>query len=173
MGKTRAKKVIISGVTKEQAEEAFAEFAQADAKQQRITATMDVAITKIREKYADELTALTEAKDKAFEIIQFYAENNRDEFGKKKSMELTHGIIGFRTGTPKLKTRKGYTWASALNLLKEFLPAYVRTVEEPAKDRLLADREVPETAALFEKVGIMVDQEEAFYIEPKKELVEA
>ena len=173
MGKSRTKKVLLpNDITREQAEEAFAKFAAADANQQKITAQMDVQITKIRDKYSEQLTELSEAKEEAFELIQAYAVNNRDEFGKKKSMELTHGVIGFRTGTPKLKTLKGYTWPSVLNLLKNFLPAYVRTVEEPAKDRLLADREVTEIAALFPKVGIMVDQDEAFFVEPKKELAE-
>ncbi|MBD3748967.1 MAG: host-nuclease inhibitor Gam family protein [Sphingobacteriales bacterium] len=173
MAKTREKKVLFVGVDREQAEDAFATYAEADAEIQKIQATMDVQITKLREKYADRLSALALKKEESFEMIQAYAESNRDDFGKKKSMELTHGIIGFRTGTPKLKTRRGYTWASCTNLIKEFLPSYIRVVEEPAKDRLLADREVPETAALFEKVGILVDQDETFFVEPKKELVEA
>jgi phage host-nuclease inhibitor protein Gam len=77
--------------------------------------------------------------------------------------------IGFRTGTPKLKTLKGFTWGAVTNLLKEFLPAYVRTSEEPAKDKLLADREDEVVSALFPKVGISVTQDETFYVEPKKE----
>lgn len=172
--KTRQKKVLLpANITKEQAEDAFAEFAEADAKQQQITAKMDVQITQIREKFADDLTKLADKKTEAFDVLQTYATNSREDFGKRKSLELTHGVIGFRTGTPKLKTLKGYTWASCLTLIKTFLPAYVRTVEEPAKDRLLADREVIDVAALFPKVGIMVDQDETFFVEPKKELVES
>lgn len=167
----RQKKVLVTGITREQAEDSFARFADADARQQQITAKMDVAITKIREKYADDLAELEEVKNTAFEEIQSYAENNRAEFGNKKSMEFQHGVIGFRTGTPKLKLRKGFTWNSVTTLIKEFLPGYIRVEEAPAKDRLLADRENPETAALFPKVGIMVDQDETFYIEPKKEEV--
>lgn len=174
MSKTREKKVLVPNtITRQEAEDAFAEYAEADATIQKINATMDLSFTKIRDKYADELTEAIELKGKNFELIQTYATNNREDFGNKKSMELTHGLIGFRTGTPKLKTLRGFTWPSVLNLLKEFLPTYVRTAEEPAKDRLLADREVPEVADLFGKVGIMVDQDEAFYVEPKKELAEA
>lgn len=165
----RVKKVLQGNITKDQAEDAFADYAAADAKQQRITATMDVAITKIREKYADELNDLQEVKEEAFDKLQAYAESNRDDFGKKKSIEFQHGVLGFRTGTPKLKTRKGYTWASVLGLLKVHLPGYVRTVEEPAKDRLLADREEPDTLKKFTEVGIYVDQDETFFVEPKKE----
>lgn len=173
MATTRTKKVLLTSITKEAAEEAFANFAKADAEQQKITSTMDVQITKIRQKYADELNELQEQKDEAFEKLQAYAENNREEFGKKKSLEFQHGILGFRTGTPKLKTLKGFTWASVLGLLKVHLPGYVRTIEEPAKDRLLSDREEPTTAQKFKEVGIYVDQDETFFVEPKKEEVAA
>lgn len=170
MAKKREKKTVYTGISSEQMEQAFADYAKADAKQQKITAEMDVAMTRIREKWQDELAKLAETKDNAFDVLQAYAMENRDElFSKRKSLETTHGTLGFRTGTPKLKTLKGFTWASVLNLLKEFLPGYVRTIEEPAKDKLLADRDDEETAALFHKVGITVVQDETFFVEPKKE----
>ena len=170
MAKKREKKTVYTGITSEQMEQAFADYAKADARQQKITADMDVAMTKIREKWQDELTRLAETKDNAFDILQAYALENRDElFSKRKSLETTHGTLGFRTGTPTLKTRKGFTWASVLEMLKEFLPNYVRTKEEPAKDKLLADREDEEVAALFPKVGVVVVQDETFFVEPKKE----
>lgn len=166
---TRQKKTLISNISREDAESAFAEYAKADARAAQITAQMDVQITKIREKYQEELAKLNDVKDENFERMQAYAMDNRDAFGNKKSMEFAHGVLGFRTGQPKLKTLKGFTWPSVTNLLKEFLPSYIRIAEEPAKDRLLSDREDPEVAALFHKVGIMVDQDETFYVEPKKE----
>lgn len=170
MAKTREKKTVYSGITSEQMEQAFADYAKADARQQKITAEMDVAMTKIREKWQDELAKLAETKDNAFDIMQAYALENRDElFSKRKSLETTHGTMGFRTGTPKLKTLKGFTWGAVVNLLKEFLPGYVRTSEEANKEKLLADRESEEVVALFPKVGITVVQDETFFVEPKKE----
>lgn len=170
MSKTREKKVVHSGVSTEEMETAFTEFATCDAKLQKINATMDVEITRIREKYADQITALGERKDKAFDIIQAFAlANKEDLFSKKKSMETVHGSLGFRTGTPKLKLLKGFTWGAVTNMLKEFLPAYVRVSEEPAKDKLLADRDNEEVAQYLPKVGITVIQEETFFVEPKKE----
>lgn len=166
----REKKVVHTGVTSEAMEAAFSEYAIADAKLQKINATIDVQMTQIREKYADDIAKLTEKKDKAFDVMQAFAVENKAElFGKKKSLESVHGTIGFRTGTPKLKTLKGFTWPAVTNLLKEFLPGYVRVTEEPAKDKLLADRELDEVAALFPKVGISVAQDETFFVEPKKE----
>jgi len=166
----REKKVVHSGVTMDQMEVAFGEYAAADAKVQKINATIDVQMTAIREKYAPEISQLNETKDRNFDIMQAFALDNKDElFAKKKSIESVHGTLGFRTGTPKLKTLKGFTWGAVTNLLKEFLPTYVRISEEPNKDRLLSDRGDEEVAALFPKVGIAVTQDETFYVEPKKE----
>ena len=170
MAKTREKKVVYTGVNSEQMELAFADYARCDARIQKINAQMDIEMVKIREKNAEELGKLAEQKDKAFDVLQAFAlENKEDVFTKKKSLETVHGVIGFRTGTPKLKTLKGFTWKSVTNLLKEFLPAYVRTIEEPDKERLLADRNFPETANQFRKVGVEAIQEESFFVEPKKE----
>ena len=166
----RAKKVIHTGITSEQMESAMGEYASADARLAKINATMDEQITRIREKYADEVAKLTETKDKNFDVVQAFAMEHRKElFAKKKSMDGAHGTFGFRTGTPKLKTKKGFTWAAVLQLIKEYLPTYVRTSEEPARDKLLADRELPEVAATIGKCGIEVAQDETFYIELKKE----
>ena len=166
----KQKKVVISGITNEKMESAMADFARADARIQKITATMDVEMTRIREKYQEELGKLTEEKDRAFETLQVYAMEQRETlFCKKKSLDTIHGTIGFRTGTPKLKTLKGFTWASVTNLLKEFLPGYIRTVDEPAKDKILADRESDEVKEKLGKVGLSVVQDESFYVEPKKE----
>lgn len=174
MSKTRQKKVIIQGVTREQAEDAFGAYASADAQQQKITAILDKKFAEIREKWADEIQKLNETKEDNFAVMQAYALENKDNlFIKKKSMEMVHGVIGFRIGTPKLKTLKGFTWGAVTNLLKEFLPGYVRVSEEPAKDKLLADREDEVVAKMMPKVGIYVDQDETFFVEPKKEEVAA
>ena len=166
----RIKKTVHTGITRDEAEKAFAEFAQADAKVRSIGAKMDLEMTKIREKYADQLAELEEVKEKNFDIVQTYALENKEElFCKRKSVESAHGVFGFRTGTPKLKTLKGFTWGAVLNLCKEYLPDYVRTTFEVAKDKLLADRDKEEVNQHFEKVGIQVAQDETFYLEPKKE----
>ena len=170
MAKTREKKTVYNGVKQEEMELAFADYARADARIQKINSTMDIEMTRIREKYQDELGKLAETKEKSFDIMQAYALENRDElFSKRKSLETTHGTIGFRTGTPKLKTLKGFTWGAVVNMLKEFLPSYVRTSEEANKEKLLADRDNEEVTAMFPKVGITVVQDETFFVEPKKE----
>lgn len=183
---TRKKKVIITGVSREAADEAFATYAKNDAQLQKINADIELQCAKYREKYADKIATLSEERDKAFDTLQAFATENQAElFSKKKSLDMAHGVIGFRTGTPKLKTLKGFTWASALELAKRFLPmTYIRQTEEISKDRLLADRDL-EMVAVYDTAtgdpreltmreamatcGIQVVQDEAFYVEPKKE----
>lgn len=184
MATKRQKKTVITGVTREQAEDAFAQYSKADAQIEKINAGIDLQVAKLREKHQAELAALAKEKDEAFETLDSYARENKAElFAKKKSFEMVHGIIGFRTGTPKLKTLKGFTWASALTLVKKYMPGYVRTTEEIAKDQLLADRDmeavdfiengvtkkVEHMSIAMAECGIMVTQEETFYVETKKE----
>lgn len=167
---TRKKKVIITGVSREAADEAFATYAKSDAQVQKINADIELQCAKIREKYADKLATLTNEREQAFDTLQAFATENQAElFAKKKSLDMAHGVIGFRTGTPKLKTLKGFTWASALQLVREFLPDYVRQTWDIAKDKLLADRETDTMLENMAKCGIQVVQDEAFYVEPKKE----
>ncbi len=166
----RTKKTVVSGINREQAEQAFADFAAADAKVQNLTSKMDIEMTRIREKYADQLVELETKKGEAFDLMQAYAVENKDElFSKKKSVESAHGVFGFRTGTPKPKNLKGFTWAAVTNLCKELLPSYIRITEELNRQKLLDDRGLPKVAEYFPKIGVQVVQEESFFVEPKKE----
>lgn len=184
----RQKKNIITGVTREAAEEAFALYAKSDAQLRKCSAEIELQCARIRQKYQERLAALTQDRDQAFAVLQAFATENQAElFARKKSLDMAHGTIGFRTGTPKLKTLKGFTWAAALELARRLLPFnYIRQTEELAKDVILADRSlaevplynhlhdtgdfrtVPMTEALA-ACGMQVVQEETFFVEPKRE----
>lgn len=166
----RTKKKVITGVTTEQMETALGEFAQADSTIQKIEADMELKITAIREKEAVRLAELQQKKDDAVEVLQAFATENKETlFAKVKSYKSVHGVIGFRTGTPKIKQLKGFTKESVLALVKVLLPDYVRTTEEVAKDKLLADRDGEGMEDNMKRCGLSVVQDETFYVEPKKE----
>lgn len=168
---TRKKAIIIESITRTEAEEIFSEFATADSKEQEINALIEQRCTEIRTEYQEELAQLKQTKEDRFSKLQQYAQENRDEFGDKKSMGLTHGIIGFRTGQPKPKLLKGFKWETVTNLLKKHLPTYVRTTHEAAKDKLIADRKEPAVIKNLERCGLSIVQDETFFVEPKKEEV--
>ena len=166
----REKKVLALNITKEQAEDAFANYSKNSSLLKGAEAKMEIEITKVREKYSGDIDEWKESKDLSFGVLQTYALENESLFDKKKSFEMTHGKIGFRTGTPTLKNLKGYTWESVKNLVKEFLgDTYIRTKEEVNKEVLLNERENELIADNFKKCGIEVRQEETFFVEPKEE----
>ncbi len=169
MVKTRVKKTIITGVTSEQVEAALSEFSQADSRIQKITAEMELKITAIRDKHAEELAELQKKKDDSMEILQVFATENKESlFSKTKSYKSAHGIFGSAQELPRSSNLK-VSKESVLALVKAILPDYIRTAEEVAKDRLLADRDKEEVAEKLSKCGMVVVQDETFYVEPKKE----
>lgn len=86
MAKTRVKRTVITGVTSEQVEAALSEFSQADSRIQKITAEMELKITAIRDKHAEELAELQKKKDDSMEILQVFATENKESlFSKTKS----------------------------------------------------------------------------------------
>lgn len=165
----RTSKTVHMGISREEAEKAMSEYAQADTRLQSINAKMEAEMNKIRAKYAEDVAALEHVKDEQFRVVEQYAVEHRAElFQDKKKVELVHGAFGFRAGIPKLKAASGFTWASVVERCREFLPDYVRATYEVAKSKLLADRNSEDVKAQFEKVGIEVVAEEKFFIEIKK-----
>lgn len=165
----RTSKTLVRGVSAEKMNEALASFATADARQQHITAEMDAQISVIHNRYQAEMEAFTVRKTQAYEIVQTYCEENMEKlFAKNKSFDTEHGRVGFRTGTPRLRLLPRISWEKVLSNLKTYLPAYVRTVEEPAKDRLLTDRHNADVALNLKNIGLCIEQDERFFIELMK-----
>lgn len=166
---TRKKKVLLQEVNLEACEQAFCAYNSCTAQLQILEGEMNRELTDVKDRYEMRIARLQEQQEQHFEVMQAYAECNPDRFEKKKSLEFTHGIIGFRTGTPKLKPGKGFTWAGVFEMVKVKLPVFIRTKEELDKERLLADRNTIDLKGL----GLEVAQDESFYVAPKLETVSA
>lgn len=156
-------------LTADEVEMYLAEFASADARISQINAEMDVEITKIREGRSVELLQLEAKKSSAMEVIQYWAETNKEAvFGKKRSLDMTHGVVGFRLGQWKATLAKGVKkWDEVLDACRTVAPQWIRTKEEVNKELMINAREVD--AALLGQVGVVVAQEESFYVDLKKE----
>ena len=161
---------MVTGVTEERFTAALAAYALASADGRKLEAAMEKELAKVREKYAPRIKEHADVMVKELEQIEVYCTENKDVlFSKKRSMETVHGVVGFRLGTPTLKTLPKFTWAKVLDKLKAVLPDYVRTKEEVDKERLLGDRTDDLVAPHLAEVGVYVDQDERFFIELKKE----
>lgn len=167
--KTRNAKRLALEISSEQFEEALEKYTLAERREAEINKTIEGEVNELVEKYEDERQCLAQGKTAAFDTIQSYCLNNKEVlFGKRRSIGSPYGTVGFRLGTPRLKTIKGSDWNQVLDGLKEKLPAYVRTTQEPAKDLLLADRNKDTVAPFLVQIGVSVVQDELFYIETKQ-----
>lgn len=169
MKKTRIKNTLPVTVTRDEAELLVNEIALSENRRRFLSTECDAKILAIRESYAPALEqCAAEIKSKSA-LVQVWAEAHRDQFLKPKHVEFYGGKVGYRTGTPKLKTLSGWTLARVLEKLLS-LPwgrAFVRVKEEIDKESLIAQFSAGLIqSAELKEIGVQVDQDEAFYIEP-------
>lgn len=167
----KTKKLTISNVSLEQAQEASEQYAKSATSLAKVEAKMNEEINKVKSKYQDEITTLKEELDEPMETLEVFAKEQKDNWGKKKSHELLHCVIGFRTGTPKVVKDKKFTWDGITELLsksKIFKP-FIRSTEEINKEAIIACKDENLLISLKKECYLEVTQEESFYVEAKKE----
>jgi phage host-nuclease inhibitor protein Gam len=166
---SRESKKVIASVSREEAETAFADYNRATSQLQIIEGKMNNEITAIKEKHEAKINQLQEQKGECFEKMQVYAEGAPELFADKKSVDWVHGSFGFRTGMPKLATRKGFKWPAVFELVKERFSSYIRIKEELDKEKIMADRNDLD----LKQIGLEVTQDESFFMVPNLEQVSA
>ncbi|MDP1810576.1 MAG: host-nuclease inhibitor Gam family protein [Sediminibacterium sp.] len=166
---TRIKKKVISNVTLENAQEASASFATAAVKLDKIQAKMNDEINKVKSKYQDDITDLQESLSEPQYVLQVFADEQKESWGKRKSMELLHCTIGYRTGMPKVTKDKKFTWDGVTEIISKLFPDLVRSKVELDKDAIIALSKEDGFKEIKEQCYIDVVQDESFYVEAKKE----
>jgi phage host-nuclease inhibitor protein Gam len=162
--KTKAGSVAVS---RHEVEALVGELALVKLNEIKITALMDGQIAAIRSRFESQLGETAKRAEEIALILQAWAEAHPEEFEKRKSIEFVGGKIGFRTGTPKLKTLKRWTWDLVLTALKNvnWGKNYIRTKEDVDKEAILRDYQGEENKALA-AIGVQIVQDETFYCEP-------
>lgn len=174
MKKTRIKIQLPSLASRDDAEAAMRDLA-IDANIIRgLTAERDDEVLAINRKYEAELAKAQRRIDALSDALRVWAETHPAEFPKdRKSIQFLSGLLGFRTGTPKLSlTSRAWSWEKVLEAIKLRAFNFVRTKEEVDKEAILAFVNAgPEPAAELEQkilrpIGLKITQGESFYIEP-------
>ena len=140
--------------------------------QDALTAAMDLQLVQIREGYEERLGDIAVELKNEMLAAEDWSAHNPDQFGAKKSIEFVHGAAGYRTGMPQCKPLKGWTWEKVKANLLAHAWGFIREITQVDKDSLIAAREVLGPQGLAER-GVQVVQEESFFVEPKRETVEA
>jgi phage host-nuclease inhibitor protein Gam len=157
-------------ITRSRAEELLGEIAALTIERRDLENILDQTIADARTSFEQSAGPLKKAIEDKTALLATWAQNAPDEFPKGlKSIKLTHGVVGFRTGTPKLKTLAKWTWDRVLENIKALpsLKGFLRVKEEVNKDAILSayseERLFPQD---LRTLGVQVVQDEAFFVEP-------
>jgi len=176
----KTKKKVYANISLEKAQTASEQYATAQNSLSRLQAKMNEELNKVKSKYADKVNDLVEQLEEPTDILEAFAKEQKESWGKKKSFELLHTVIGFRTGTPKVSKDKKFTWDAVLELMKknkEAFANFIRTKEEINKENILAlktDADEKVLKLLKDECYLFIEQDENFFVEAKvEELAEA
>jgi phage host-nuclease inhibitor protein Gam len=155
-------------LTREDAERLVGEIAAATNRQRAINTEIDSKIIAIRSRYEGELSSLDATIKEKSKLVQAWADENHTEFANRRSIEMSHGVIGFRKGNPKVKCLKGFTFDRVLEKLSDLrLFQWVRTKREVDKDQILSDYAGGNVEpGRLRDIGVSIVQEDSFFIEP-------
>lgn len=149
--------------------EAVDKVARLEVQLTGVKARRDKEIQAVNEKYKAEIDPLENQRDLTLKLAEEYADENRTELLPKdtKSAESTQAVFGYKLGNPTMKTlSKKWNWEKVTDALKSVYGArFIRTKEEPDKEKLRSELNDAQLA----EVGLRVDQEDRFFVEPKVE----
>lgn len=159
---------------REDLEGVFGEYAQAAIERDALKAELEESIRKVRAGYEAAFARLDETAAALLEDVQAWAAGHPEAFAEKKSLELLHGTIGFRTSTPRVALPRGADEEELASALAEAgLTCYVRIRRELDRQRILADvadtAEDNDAAAVLDAYGIQVKQSDRFFAEVREE----
>lgn len=169
--KTRIK-ATTAPLTRADADRLIREIAELTIEQRDRKNDIDAQILAIREAHSPRLDEIKVALGDKTNLVQSWAQENPDAFGKLRSLQFESGRIGYRTGTPKLKLlNRKWSWETCLSAVEKILPSFIRTKPEIDREAIINQRE--ELTEFLPLVGLKVEQDETFFVEPDLAKLEA
>jgi len=161
----------------DEVDRALLELGRAKAIVQHEEAILNNQIQNFRDAF-DQRTSDARKQSTSLETeIENFCIENKFEFEKKRSVELVHGTVSFRTAKPHVaQLNRKYSWETILELIKKFSwsKKYIRIKEEPDKEAILADHAADVIDDLkLAAIGVKIDQREDFNIDIKWDTLEA
>lgn len=154
-----------------------------------IEARRDKAIVRLQQKFGEKIAPLAVQRDAQVQLAETYADAHRKELLPKdrKSADIPTATFGWREGNRTVQVLQKLKADAVVAKLKEVgLASYVRTTEEIAKDKILADCRNGKTIPLAPKTeggrrrhvataraSLRITQGETFFIQPKVETIAA
>lgn len=175
----RKKTITTSIRSRDELETAMGDYARNVIARDAAVAQMEIEIAAIRQKHESELAEMKIAGDALFDDLNAWSAMHPDEFSARRSIELLHGTIGFRTCPPKVAQMRGVKTEHSISALSDAgMTDLIRIKYEIDKDAILmrvaSAREAGPTAYAcvirhLAECGLKIDQNEIFFVEPKRE----
>jgi phage host-nuclease inhibitor protein Gam len=158
------------GITETEAQDAAHTYATASIKKDKLEAQMNEKLATIREQFEPQITQLKTDMVEPVEVLKVYGVEQRNNWDGK-STELANCIIGFRTNPASVGKTKGITWDAIVGLIKanKILKHFVKVKEDVDKASILKEYGDVKISKQLQAVGIVIEQEECFYVDTKKE----
>lgn len=162
--------------TRDDAEFTMNELANAANNKRKLVARMDAAMLKIKDEAAVGIALCDDAIKEKSDALRAWAESHPEEFPKaRKSITFLAGVLGFRTGTPKLSLlSRAWNWDKVLEAVQARAFQFTRTKTELDKDAIIAfaaastgpEDKADIEAKVLRPIGVKIVQDESFYVEP-------
>lgn len=159
-------------LTRAAADAIFGLLDAAILRKREIQAEIDAAALKARQSHEKELATLDATIDAHTVTLRGWSRAVRRTLFPKgaKSLTLTHGTVGFRTGQHTVGLLKGWTEEQVIAALektkKRIRERFLRTVVVINREAVIERRSRVKLLAGF---GLKTSQAERFYLEPKLE----
>lgn len=168
---TRTTRLRATTITsREDLENVLGQYAVAVIDGDALKAEMERKIAEIRADYESRAADVGRRQEDLFADIEAYVLGNPQEIpAGRKSLELLHGTVGFRTGNPTVRLPRGADEGELCQELKGAgLPEFVRAREEVDRAAVLAAND--DVRAALAAHGVKVTQtKDRFFVEVKRE----
>jgi hypothetical protein len=151
-------------------------------------AERDEAVMKASEPFDDGIELCSSTINANMAALQRWAGANRESFGERKSRVMAGQRIGFRLGSWKTVLKPKVKWDAVVAELQAIVKSgerekaseksiiramwakmFLREAVEPAKDLMLGKRDDVEAAAVIADVGVLIERDESFFLDPERE----
>ncbi|MFO1458247.1 MAG: host-nuclease inhibitor Gam family protein [Verrucomicrobiota bacterium] len=172
MSKHRIKHIAPAISTRTEAEQTLGAIRDLTIHRNQLLLKQEAEIKAVQDKYADSLQIIEKQLERNTELLSGWAEGNPSEFGKSKSLDMTHGKLGWRTGMPKLVKKSKATWDALVETVCDLLGSdYIRIKKEVNREAIVDARATIPPERL-QKCGLSIVQEETFFVDPNLEEIE-
>lgn len=166
----KTKKKVAELITADEAVSVMQDYAESTSKLKSLEAEIELQVQAIRDKHQHNVNALqADAKDASDKLIRYAEFNKKTLFKDGKTIDLQHGTISIRLGTPRVDKIRSLTWDAALDKIRKISENFIRVKEEVDKEEIIANRDEKDLMAKLNKIGINVVQDEAITVKSKEE----